>query len=246
MSLSYQGGPLGKWHSERQLLWEITTEMVKERLVSGSSGNASLRLPRAGGTDGGIDGGGELVLITPTSRPYRQLSPEDMVVIDLEGGPVEGDLLPSSEAALHLTLYKARRDVGAVIHTHSLFASVGAVAGLEIPPLVDEMVVTIGGSIRVAEYGFPSTEELARNACAALDDRNAALLRNHGLVCVGSTLWEALEICQLAERVAQIFVYASLLGKATPLPPEIVTIEQELFRMQRTAQHPYGGAHDNG
>jgi L-fuculose-phosphate aldolase len=237
---------LGKWRSERRLLWEITTEMAKERLVSGSSGNASLRLPSAGGSDGGIDGGGELVLITPTSRPYRLLSPEDMVVIDFEGDPMEGDLLPSSEAALHLTLYKARKDIGAVVHTHSLFASVGAVAGLEIPPLVDEMVVAIGGSIRVAEYGFPSTEELARNACAALGDRNAALLRNHGLVCVGRTIWEALETCQLAERVAQIFVYASLLGKALPLPPEIVTIEQELFRMRRTVQHPPGGAHDNG
>ena len=214
---------MAKWHSERQVLWEVTREMVGGGLVSGSSGNTSLRL----------SGDGDKVLITPSGRPYRQLDPEDLVVIDLDGEPVEGDLLPSSEAALHLTLYKARQDIGAIMHTHSLYASVAAVAGLEIPPIVDEMVIKIGGSVRVAEYAFPSTEELAQRASQSLGDRNAVLLRNHGLVGVGRTLWEALDMCQMVERVAQIFVYASLLGRASTLPPEIIEVEKELFRMQR-------------
>jgi len=218
---------LGNWRSERQTLWEVTREMVAHGLVSGSSGNASLRL--CGNQDNG------LILITPTRRPYRQLEPEDLVVIDLEGEPVEEDLPPSSETALHLTLYKARNDIGAIIHTHSLYASVAAVAGLEIPPVVDEMVIKVGGSVRVAEYGFPSTEELAQRACQALGDRNAVLLRNHGLVGVGRTSWEALEVCQMVERVAQIFIYASLLGKAVPLPADVVEIERELFKMKRSA-----------
>ena len=211
---------MAKWHSERQVLWEVTREMVGGGLVSGSSGNTSLRL----------SGDGDKVLITPSGRPYRQLDPEDLVVIDLDGEPVEGDLLPSSEAALHLTLYKARQDIGAIMHTHSLYASV---AGLEIPPIVDEMVIKIGGSVRVAEYAFPSTEELAQRASQSLGDRNAVLLRNHGLVGVGRTSWEALDMCQMVERVAQIFVYASLLGRASTLPPEIIEVEKELFRMQR-------------
>ncbi len=214
-----------KWSSERQVLWEVTAEMVGQGLVSGSSGNTSLRL--TGGSDKGH------ILITPSSRPYRQLAPEDLVVIDLDGEPVEGDLLPSSEAALHLTLYKARQDIGAIMHTHSLYASVAAVAGMEIPPIVDEMVIKIGGSVRVAEYAFPSTEELAQRATESLGDRNAVLLRNHGLVGVGRTSWEALDTCLMVERVAQIFVYASLLGRASTLPPEIIEIEKELFRMQR-------------
>ena len=214
---------MAKWHSERQVLWEVTREMVGGGLVSGSSGNTSLRL----------SGDGDKVLITPSGRPYRQLDPEDLVVIDLDGEPVEGDLLPSSEAALHLTLYKARQDIGAIMHTHSLYASVAAVAGLEIPPIVDEMVIKIGGSVRVAEYAFPSTEELAQRASQSLGDRNAVLLRNHGLVGVGRTSWEALDMCQMVERVAQIFVYASLLGRASTLPPEIIEVEKELFRMQR-------------
>ena len=214
-----------KWNSERQVLWEVTAEMVGQGLVSGSSGNTSLRL--TGGSDKGH------ILITPSGRPYRQLAPEDLVVIDLDGEPVEGDLLPSSEAALHLTLYKARQDIGAIMHTHSLYASVAAVAGMEIPPIVDEMVIKIGGSVRVAEYAFPSTEELAQRATESLGDRNAVLLRNHGLVGVGRTSWEVLDTCLMVERVAQIFVYASLLGRASTLPPEIIEIEKELFRMQR-------------
>ena len=215
---------MARWHSERQTIWEVTGEMVKQGLVAGSSGNASLRLPG--------DGDSGYVLITPSGRPYRYLAPEDMVVIDMDGGPVEGDLLPSSETALHLELYRARQDVEAIIHTHSLYASVAAVSGLEIPPIVDEMVIRVGGSVRVAEYAFPSTEELARNAGHALGDRNAVLLRNHGMVGVGRTSWEALDMCQMVERVAQIFVYSSLLGRALTLPSEIIEMEQELYRMQ--------------
>ena len=216
------------WGLERRVLWEVTREMVTHSLVSGSSGNASLRLPE--------DGGKGLVLITPGRRPYRDLRAEDLVVIDLKGETVEGDLLPSFETALHLGLYAAREDVGSVIHTHSVYASVAAVSGLEIPPIVDEMVVKVGGSVRVAEYAFPSTEELSQRACSAMGERNAVLLRNHGLVAVGRSPWDALEVCQLVERVAQVFVYSSLVAKANHLPPEIVSMEQELFRMQKLAQ----------
>ena len=226
---------MGNWHSERQLLWEVIGEMVKHGLVAGSSGNASIRLSNV--PDDG------LVLITPSRRPYSQLGPEDLVVIDLGGETVEGDLLPSMETALHLALYQAREDIGAVMHTHSLYASVAAVAGLEIPPVVDEMVMKVGGSVVVAEYAFPSTEELAQRACLALGDRNAVLLRNHGLVGVGRTPREALELCELVERVAQIFFYASLLGKANSLPPEIIAMERELFKMEMAAR-PSGNAHD--
>ena len=216
---------MGKWDSERQSLWETTRELVGDRLVAGSNGNASLRL-----SGSPMEG---LILITPARRRYRELAPEDLVVIDLEGEPVDGDLLPSSETALHLKLYKARMDIGAIIHTHSLFASVAAVAGLGIPPIVDEMVISVGGGVEVAEYAFPSSEELAQRACLALGDRNSVLLRNHGLVGVGRTSSDALEVCQLVERVAQIFVYASLLGKPVSLPAEIIEMERELFLMGR-------------
>ena len=106
----------------------------------------------------------------------------------------------------------------AVVHTHSLFASVAAVAGMEIPPILDEMATTLVAPVRVSEYGFPGSAELADKVALALGDRAAALIRNHGAVGVGGSPQEALEVCTLLERAAQIFVYASLLGKATPYP----------------------------
>ena len=84
--------------------------------------------------------------------------------------------------------------------------------------------------------GFPASEELARNARDSLGERNAVLLRNHGLIGVGKELRDALDVCQMVERAAQIFIYASLIGNATPLPAEAVEIQRELFLMQRAAE----------
>ncbi len=229
---------MSQWASERQLLWQITQEMVHRGLVIGSSGNASLRLHD--------DSDQQLVLITPSQVPYSQLTPDDLAVIDMEGAPVEEKHTTSSETPLHLRVYKERPDVESVIHCHSVFASVAAVAGLEVPPIIDEMVVQVGGGVKVAEYAFPATEELAERAWQALRERNAVILRNHGLLGVGRSPREALEVCHLVERVAQIFIYASLLGKANPLPPDIVQVEEELFRMRQWAITESGGKSGNG
>ena len=152
------------------------------------------------------------------------------------GEPVEEDLPPSSESALHLGIYRGRPDVGCVVHSHPIYSTVAAVAGREIPPLIDEVVIKIGGPIPIAEYGFPGTEELAEKALTALDDGMAVLLRHHGLITVGRTPAEALENSLLVERLAQIFLYTTLLGAAHPLPEETVEIEKELYRMKRAAE----------
>ena len=207
--------------------------MLHMGLVGDSSGNASLRLPS--GNDE------KLILITPSQLPYTELTPDDMGVIDIKGAPVEEKHPPSSETPLHLRVYESRPDVQAIVHCHSIFASVAAVAGLEVPPIIDEMVMQVGGSVKVAEYGFPATEDLAERACQSLEHRNAVLLRNHGLLGVGSSGKDALAVCHLVERVAQIFVYASLLGKANSLPPEIIRMEEELFQMRQWARTKSGG-----
>ena len=224
---------MDRWESERKLLWEVVQEMARRGLVSGSNGNASLRLHDTGAQD--------LILITPSQIPYGQLTPEDLAVIDFDGAPVEERHTPSSETPIHLQVYKQRPDVGAVMHTHSPFASVAAVAGMEIPPIVDETVFLVGGAVKVAEYGFPATEELAERVCLALEHRNAVLIRNHGLLGVGQSPQEALDICHLVERVAQIFIYASLLGKANSLPNQVVQVEEELFRMRQSLKTRSGG-----
>ncbi len=218
----------GRWQAAKRDVVRAAQEMTAQGLVTGTSGNISVRLEP---TDER-----ELMAVTPSGKRYSGLREDDIVVADFQVEPVEGDLVPSSEALLHTGIYKARPDVKAVIHTHSVFASVAAVAGLDIPPIIDEMVVRIGGPVLVSEYAFPGTEEVANNVCRALGERKAALIRNHGVVGVGGDLNEALEVCALTERVAQIFVYSSLLGKVNPLPKEIVDTEISLYRMRQDAE----------
>ena len=219
-----------QWTQQRQELTDATREMYRRGLVGAYSGNTSLRLPVTG-----VGAAGRL-LVTPTHHPYYRLQPEELVVVDLDGRPVaEGGLKPSSETLLHLEIYRQRPDVQAVAHTHSIYASVAAVIGRDIPPLIDEMLLTIGGPVKVSNYAFPGTAELAEAAYAALGDRNAALLRNHGAVGVGPDIWEALDVCDLVERLAQIFVLARNFGPraAIPLPDDAVQTEMAMFREQR-------------
>ena len=214
-----------QWSEQREELTEATREMYRRGLVGAYSGNTSLRL-----TGSGDD---SLLLVTPTHHPYYRLQPDELVVVNLDGEPVSpAPMAPSSETRLHLEIYRQRPDVQAVAHTHSIYASVAAVIGRDIPPLIDEMLMTIGGPIQVSKYAFPGTQELAEQAFDALGDRNAALLRNHGAVGVGPDIWEALEVCDLVERLAQIFVLARNFGPraASPLPEEAVATEMQLFR----------------
>ena len=148
--------------------------------------------------------------------------------------------MPSTETLTHVAVYRARRDVGAVAHTHSVYASVLAVSGLDLPPIIDELVVAVGGAVRVADYGFPGSDELAERACIALEDRGAVMLRNHGLLGVGATADQALGVCELVERAAQIFVWSSMLGRANPLPEDVVETERAMYLVKNKL--PQSGA----
>ena len=217
-----------QWSEQRTELTEATREMYRRGLVGAYSGNTSLRLTASGDDS--------LLLVTPTHHPYYRLQPDELVVVNLHGEPVSpAPMPPSSETLLHLEIYRQRPDVQAVAHTHSIYASVAAVIGRDIPPLIDEMLMTIGGPIKVSKYAFPGTQELAEQARVALGDRNAALLRNHGAVGVGPDIWEALEVCDLVERLAQIFVLARNFGPraASPLPEDAVATEMQMFRDRR-------------
>jgi L-ribulose-5-phosphate 4-epimerase len=213
------------WGDERREVLDTCRRIVAAGLVAGSSGNVSRRVE---GPDGA-----PLAAITPSRIPYHRLTVEDILVIDFEGDPVKGEGVPSSETLVHLAAYSARPDVGAVIHTHSIHASALAVAGLEIPPLLDEQVVALGGAVPVAEYAIAGSQELADKACAALGEGNAVLLRNHGALGVGTDLEEAATVCELVERLAQVYILALGLGKVTSLPEQVVEVEKRIFRMSR-------------
>jgi L-fuculose-phosphate aldolase len=194
--------------------------MAEQGLVHGASGNLSMRL------DGGR------YLVTPTQKPYDTMSEADLVVVNSDLEPVDGEGVPSSESLLHLAIYRARPDITAVAHTHSIYASAAAAAGIAIPPILDEVVVQLGGTIECAEYGPPASEELASNAVKALEERRAVLLRNHGVVGVGGSPREAVDACGLVERVAQVYFIAELAGGAKPLPPEMIEAEHAIYRMR--------------
>lgn len=203
----------------RSKVAETARSMARLGLLGHSSGNISIRIP---GRESGI-------AITPARYPNRLLTPDDICIVDLDGNTTSR-LTPSSELPLHLSLYHGRTNIHAVVHSHSIYATVCSVAGLDIPPVLDELVVLTGGPIRVADYALPGTQELGRNAMTALGFRQAVLLQNHGLTTVGRTLEEAQEISELVERAAQVFVLSRILGQVTLLPDEVVGLEEKLFQ----------------
>ena len=214
---------MSKWQEAKRLVLEAAQKMAEKGLVVGTSGNVSLRLPP--------EGGQELLAITPTFRHYDSLTVDDIQVIDFEAEPVEGDLPPSIETMLHIGIYQARKNINAAIHTHSVFASAIAVAGLEIPPILDDQVDFIGGEIKLAKYAHSGSDELVENVVASLEERNAVLLPNHGAVGIGKTMRDAFTVCELLEKTAEIYYLALSLGKVNQLPPEAVSAGKALFNM---------------
>ena len=194
--------------------------MFDEGLVVGSAGNVSAR------TDGD-----NAMHITPTSVSYLDLTPDDVVTVSFEGDPIEDDGLPSSESLMHGAVYAARPDVRAVVHAHPVHASAMAVRREAIPAFVDEQVVYLGGAVEVSAYAPAASEELAENAVAALGERRAVLLANHGTLAVGNDPADALAMTRLTERLAQIWLLASARPGAQHLPRGIVEAETELYRM---------------
>ena len=209
------------WESEKKQVIEAAQEMERKGLVVGTAGNISLRVKA---TDGR-----ELLAITPSGRYYDSLKVDDIVVVDFTGQKVEGEVKATIETVMHIEVHKARKRINAVVHAHPPFCSALAVAGMDIPPLIDEQVMLVGGEIKVAKYALPGTPDLAKNAVSALGPRNAVILANHGVLSVGRDMREALIICELAEELAKIYVSAMGLGKINPLPAEVIELEQSLF-----------------
>jgi len=216
------------WLIERSLVLEAALKLVEKGLVLGKAGNVSQRLKQPSGPD--------LLVITPTSRYYDSLAPEDMPVVDLDSRVVDGVLAPSSELKLHIAIYKAREDVGAVVHTHSIHASALAVAHLGIPAVLEEEVALLGGGINVAEYGASGSDELANNAVDALRDNDGVILANHGAVGVGRTLRGALDAAELIEKAAEVYLLARTTGSVKLLSVQSVAAAREVFRHSKRSR----------
>jgi L-fuculose-phosphate aldolase len=200
--------------------------MLRKGLVEGTAGNISARQE-----DGSV-------VITPSSVDYEAMQLDDLVVIDLDGKPLQckEGRSASSEKLLHLACYKAFDDVGSVIHSHPVWATMFAVAHQPIPACIDEFAIYVGGDVRCGAYGASGTSDVAENAIDALQDRAAALLANHGMVAVGPRPDKALHVTALVERSAQIAWGARALGGTVSLPDEVNVNFANIYRFLR--EHP--------
>lgn len=206
------------YENERKQLLEICLEMLEKDLVVGSAGNASMRVE-------------DHIIITPSSVHYTEMNPEDFMVMDMNADVVEGDRNPSTELPMHLAVYKNREDALAIIHSHSIYASAMALLNKSLPPILDELVPKLGGEIRVTPYEMPGTSELGEKVVKAMELRSATLIANHGALCCGSNLKEALEVAILLERACKIYLIALQFGEPTQLPEEVVEMESDLWQM---------------
>jgi L-fuculose-phosphate aldolase len=185
----------------KQMVADAGRRLIKEGLVAGTWGNISVRI-------------GDEMIITPSGVDYETASLDDMVVVDIETLKYTHDRKPSSEMKLHAQIYKERKDIFAVVHTHSMNVSTVAAARREVPPILDDMVQIIGPSIRVAKYALPSTKKLVKETVKALKGRFAALMANHGALALGRDLEEAFTVSIIMEKACKAFIEAEFLGGA--------------------------------
>jgi L-ribulose-5-phosphate 4-epimerase len=196
----------------------VARQMSADGMAPATWGNVSARHPATG-----------LVVITPSGMAYDSLAVEDICVVDQDGNLVEGKWKPSVETPLHCLFYRGRADVCGIVHTHSLYATAFACVGKPIPVIIATLASAAGGEVAVAPYATAGTEEFATSALAALGDRMAVLLANHGVVTVGKTLAEAYTVAEVVENAAKICAIATGLGQPLNLPAGEVAVLREHY-----------------
>jgi len=205
----------------REQLVDCARRMQASGINQGTSGNLSVRIP------GGM-------LITPSSLPYEQMQPTDLVALDLKGEPLfipadgRPQRRPSSEWRLHADVLASRPEVQAVLHCHSIHATALACHGRDIPPFHYMTAVAGGHDIRCAPYATFGTQELSDGVVQALEGRLACLMAQHGQVSVGPTLDKALALAVEVETLARIYLQALALGE----PPLLSAEQMEQVRHQ--------------
>ena len=206
----------------REDVWQHAKKMFVAGLVTGSAGNLSRR----------VDGG--RIAITPTSIAYDALTIEQIVLIEVESGrAVDSIRGPSYELPMHLAIYRARPDVHAIVHTHAPFVTTLSLLRRPLPPVIDEAVVHLGGTIEVSDYAFTGTDAVGTNVVRTLGDRAAVLLANHGNVCIGRDLEHALHAAIVMEAAARAYVQALQIGDPVSLPNDAIAAGHRLYEARR-------------
>ena len=209
--------------SLRKKVLVTSLRMVKAGLVVAKEGNVSARIP-----------GEDRIAITPSRLPYELMTVDDILVVGFDGNVILGKRKPSTETPMHIAVFKARSDAGGVLHTHSPYASaLSCLKESRIPPIMDEQTVYLGGDVGMTQYAVAGSKEIAANAAAALLDRDGTLLSNHGTICCGKTLDEALRNAILIEKLAQVYLLARNIGEVTSVPKDIIESQKRKYLATR-------------
>lgn len=207
----------------RRRVCTVNKELIRQRLVTMTSGNASGRDPETG-----------LVVIKPSGVPFESLTPDDMVIVNRSGEVVWGRWRPSIDTETHLYIYRHRPDIHGIVHTHSNYATSFAALGEPIPCVLTAIADEFGGPIPCAPYAPIGSEAIGRSVVEHIGKSPAILLQNHGVIAVGATPEAALKAAVMCEDVAKTVYLALLRGNPIPLPPD------EIARLHHQYHTRYG------
>lgn len=200
--------------NERQEIIEYGKLLIRKGLTKGTGGNLSICNREEG-----------LMALTPSGVDYYDITPSDIVLLDIQTGEVaDGNAVPSSECDMHRIFYKYRSDLNALVHTHSEYATSLSCLN-EGLPAIDYLVAIAGPDVRCAKYATYGTVELAKNAFEAMKDRNVVLLANHGIIAGGIDMKSAFNAAEQIEFCCGLYYRARCMGKPVILP------EDEMARM---------------
>lgn len=203
---------------ERFQLIEFGKKLVQAGLTKGTGGNLSVFDRQSG-----------YVAITPSGIDFFEIKPEDIVILDLEGNKIEGEKVPSSEWEMHLIPYRTRTDIDAVIHAHTMYATILGCLHWDLPA-THYMIAVAGPTVRCAKYATYGTHELAVNAAEAMQDRNAVILANHGILAGAKDLLNAFNIVEEIEYCSEIYCKAKSIGEPVILPSEEMELMAKKFK----------------
>jgi len=208
--------------SLREQVCALHAELVRNNLVAWTSGNISARVRDE-----------DLMVIKPSGVSYDDLTPQSMVVCDLDGKSLDGEnLSPSSDTATHAYIYRNMPEVGGVVHTHSTYATAWAARGEPIPCVITAMADEFGGEIPVGPFAPIGDDKIGRGVVETLSGRRspAVLMKSHGVFTVGSSARDAVKAAVMCEDVARTVHLARAFGELTPLPTDQVDALHERYK----------------
>jgi L-ribulose-5-phosphate 4-epimerase len=209
----------------REQVSALHAELVRYGLVVWTAGNVSGRVP-----------GHELMVIKPSGVSYDELTPDAMIVCDLDGNVVDGDFAPSSDTAAHAYVYRHMPDVGGVVHTHSTYACAWAARGEPVPCVLTAMADEFGGEIPIGPFALIGDDSIGRGIVETLSGHRSAavLMRSHGVFTIGKNARAAVKAAVMCEDVARSVHIARQLGEPVPIP------QSDIDRLYDRYQNVYG------